>query len=115
LAEMCRVARTAVAVEYPSKAAVNALGPMLFRLKKRLEGNTRTYASFWPSELTTQLRSLGFAARDEVKQLCLPLVLHRALNGSASLRLAEAAMRAIGLTKLIGSPVIVRGDRHGQD
>ena len=115
LAEMCRVARRAVAVEYPSKAALNALGPMLFSFKKRLEGNTRTYASFWPQELRIQLRSLGFAPRAQVKELCLPLVLHRALNASAPLRLAESAMRVAGLTKLIGSPVILRADRQLKD
>lgn len=115
LAEMCRIARIAVAIEYPSKAALNAVSPALFNFKKRIEGNTRTYASFWPEELTAQLRSLGFVPRAEVKELCLPLVLHRALKGSPSLRLAESAMRAVGLTKLIGSPVILRGDRQVQD
>jgi len=115
LAEMCRVARMAVAVEYPSKAALNALGPALFRLKILLEGNTRTYASFWPKELTAQMRSLGFVPMAEVKELCLPFVLHRVLKGSPSLRVAESAMRAIGLTKLIGSPVILRGNRQAQD
>jgi len=110
LQEMCRVARRTVVIEYPSKAALNMLGPTFFNLKKRLEGNTRTYTSFWPRELMEELATHGFLRVTEVKQLCLPLVMHRALKGMAILRGAEAVLRAFGATRLLGSPVILRAD-----
>jgi len=112
LKEMCRVARATVVLEYASKAALNALGPLLFGVKRRLEGNTRTYTSFWPRELSEELRSFGFVRTAELKQLCLPLVLHRTLKAAAPLRGAESTFRAMGVTQLVGSPVILRADRR---
>jgi 2-polyprenyl-3-methyl-5-hydroxy-6-metoxy-1,4-benzoquinol methylase len=112
LQEMCRVARVAVVIDYPSKTAVNVLVPLLFGLKRLLEGNTRRYISFWRRELVEQLAAHGFRATAEIKQLCLPMALHRLTRAAAPMRGAEAALRSIGMTRLIGSPVILRADRN---
>lgn len=111
LAEMCRVARRSVVVDYPSKFALNALTPMLFGLKKSLEGNTRTYTSFSRGELMSVLEQNGFRFEKQVKQFFLPMVAHRIAKGSAPLRMAEGAFRITGLTAVGGSPVILRADR----
>jgi ubiquinone/menaquinone biosynthesis C-methylase UbiE len=113
LAEMCRVARRSVIVDYPINAGLHALAPALFRVKKAIERNTRTYTSFSRSELEPQLRSLGFRWTREVRQFCLPMVLHRAGRAAWPLRAAEQVCRSSGLTSLIGSPVILRADRGG--
>jgi 2-polyprenyl-3-methyl-5-hydroxy-6-metoxy-1,4-benzoquinol methylase len=113
LAELCRVARHAVVVDYPSKSGLNALTPLLFGLKKSYEGNTRTYLSFTHSELRAEFARHGFESRRVVKQFFLPMVAHRLGKGSAPLRWAEGFCRASGLTALAGSPVILRMDRAG--
>ena len=38
IAELCRVARQAVVIDYPSKSGLNALTPLLFGMKKSVEG-----------------------------------------------------------------------------
>ncbi|MGH8249917.1 MAG: methyltransferase domain-containing protein [Steroidobacteraceae bacterium] len=111
IGEMCRVARRSVVIDYPSKSGLNALTPLLFGLKKSMEGNTRTYASFSRSQLAAEFARDGFVYNREVKQLFMPMVVHRAAKGAAPLRWAEAAFRATGLTALGGSPVILRMDR----
>lgn len=111
LAEMTRVARRAVIIDYPSSFALNALTPLLFGMKKSLEGNTRTYTSFSHRELCAELASHDFSCTTRVKQFFLPMVLHRIGGGAAPLRAAEGLCRAIGLTALAGSPVILRADR----
>jgi len=111
LAEMCRVARRAVVVDYPSTSGVNALTPMLFGLKRSLEGNTRTYANFSRKELDPEFGRHGFVFEREIKQFLLPMVVHRVGKGAAPLRAAERMFRATGLTALAGSPVILRVDR----
>lgn len=113
VAEMCRVARRAVVIDYPSKSALNALTPLLFGLKKSLEGNTRTYASFTRDELCEVFQQHGFRYRSETKQFLLPMVAHRAFKGAAPLRWAEDAFRVSRLTALAGSPSILRMDRSG--
>ena len=45
IAELTRVARKAVIVDYPTLKSINYLTPMFFKLKKRIEGNTRHYRS----------------------------------------------------------------------
>ncbi len=111
LREMCRVARRSVIVDYPSKGGLNALTPLLFGVKKSIEGNTRTYTSFSRHELEPALAASGFRTHTEVRQFFLPMVVHRVGKAAAPLRAAEWLCRRTGLTRLAGSPVILRADR----
>jgi hypothetical protein len=110
LAEMCRMARRAVIIDYPSTRSLNALEPLLFRFKKRLEGNTRHYLSFSRGQLASVFRQSGFDLIAEERQLFLPMVVHRKLGGNTVLQGIESACRLIGLTRALGSPVILRAE-----
>lgn len=112
VAELCRVAKRSVVIDYPTMAGLNALSLLTFGWKKKLEGNTRTYRSFWPSELRQAFGRHGFAPTRAYRQFAVPMVVHRKLNGSAATRGAEGVMRATGVTSLIGNPVILRLDRR---
>lgn len=112
LAQMCRVARKWVVIDYPSTAGLNALTPLLFGLKKGFEGNTRTYRSFSRREIDGAFSSHGFRFGSVRKQFFMPMVAHRALKSAAPLRFAEAVSRGLGLTALGGSPVMLRADRE---
>lgn len=112
IGEMCRVARRAVVVDYPSTVGLNALTPLLFAMKKSVEGNTRSYASFCRAELTREFAKHRFADIRTVKQFFLPMVVHRMGGGSVLLSGAESICRNLGLTALAGSPVILRSDRQ---
>jgi hypothetical protein len=111
LAEMCRLARQAVIIDYPSTRSLNALEPLLFGAKKRLEGNTRHYLSFKRADLAQVLAASGFARITEERQFFLPMVVHRKLGANAVLRGLEHLFRAVRLTRLLGSPVILRAER----
>jgi hypothetical protein len=111
LAEMCRVARRTVVVDYPSTRALNVLTPLLFGAKRALEGSTRPYRSFSRAELAATLGRHGYSVTREIKQFTLPIALHRLAAGSRVLRVAERALRACGVTALAGSPAILRADR----
>ena len=109
--ELCRIARRAVVIDYPSLRSLNSLTPLLFGLKKGLEGNTRTYLSFSREQLETEFARHGFRITAHLPQFALPMVLHRAARGLAPLRWTEAALAALGVTRRFGSPVILRADR----
>ena len=113
LSELCRVARSAVVVDYPRPTGFNRLTPLLFPLKKRLEGNTRHYRNFRDAELDEVLRVCGFEPRARRAQFLLPMVVHRRANGIAPLRGLEHAARLVRLTHALGSPVVLRADRRG--
>lgn len=112
LAELCRVARSTVIIDYPRTTGLNSLTPILFPLKKRLEGNTRHYRNFRDAEVEEVLRVCGFAPRERQAQFVLPMVMHRRANGAHSLRAVERAARSLGLTQALGSPVVLRADRR---
>jgi ubiquinone/menaquinone biosynthesis C-methylase UbiE len=113
LSELCRVARSAVVVDYPRPTGFNRLTPLLFPLKKRLEGNTRHYRNFRDAELDEVLHACGFQPRARRVQFLLPMVVHRRANGIAPLRGIERAAQLLRLTGAFGSPVVLRADRHG--
>lgn len=111
LAELTRVARKAVIIDYPDVKSINYLTPYLFPLKKGIEGNTRTYKCFDASELRDEFSSLGFAEVTRFSQFFLPMVLHRKLKSLHFSTSAERICRLLGLTSRWGSPVLLKMSR----
>ena len=113
--ELCRVARRAVIVDYPTGQSLNAIAPALFGAKKKFEKNTRTWALFRHAQVIGEFARNGYAPAATGKQFFLPMVLHRMLKSRAASAALEAVCRALGLTRLWGSPVIVRFEpAHGR-
>jgi SAM-dependent methyltransferase len=111
IAELCRVARGPVLVEYPVLLGFNVLSGMLFKAKRGIEGNTRQYTVFRRQQVLSAFAWHEFEERDRQHQFFWPMAAHR-LHGSASLgRLMEVLPARLRLTKAFGSPVISRFDR----
>jgi SAM-dependent methyltransferase len=111
MAELCRVAGRAVTVDYPDSRSFNRLYDVLFSWKKAVEGNTRTYRIFKPGEIAVEAARHGFGKPVERRQFFLPMVVHRALKNARLSRLSEGASAAAGLTRWLGSPVLLRMER----
>jgi 2-polyprenyl-3-methyl-5-hydroxy-6-metoxy-1,4-benzoquinol methylase len=109
--ELTRVARRAVVVDYPTLRSVNAVSGALFALKKRVEGNTRPFAVFRDRELERTFAACGFRSTARRPEFLLPMALHRGLSLAPASRALEGAAAALGLTPLLGSPVIARFER----
>ena len=109
--EMCRVARRAVIVDVPTVESVNIFSKMLFPLKKRVEGNTRTFTLFRRAEVIKEFRECGFPFVDVRGEFFWPMVVHRMLKRPALSEALEAPPKFLGLTDLVGSPVIMRAIR----
>ncbi|MBU1234371.1 MAG: class I SAM-dependent methyltransferase [Proteobacteria bacterium] len=108
--EMCRVAGKAVIFDYPDRRSANILYDILFDLKKNMEGNTRTYTLFSRKEITHELATNHFGPPQLKPEFFMPMVIHRKLKNPVISRSLEAVSRLTGLTKLFGSPIIVRSD-----
>ncbi|HRT04248.1 MAG TPA: class I SAM-dependent methyltransferase [Kiritimatiellia bacterium] len=111
--ELCRVARKAVIVDYPTGQSLNAIAPALFGAKKKFEKNTRTWTLFRHAQVIGEFAKNGYAPAATGKQFFLPMVLHRMLKSRAASAALEAVCRALGLTRLWGSPVIARFEPRG--
>ncbi len=73
VAEMCRVARHAVILDYPDVRSLNVLSPLLFRVKKSLEGDTRLYRNFRAREILTEVTAGGFGGATLRRQFFFPM------------------------------------------
>lgn len=116
VAELCRVADRAVIVDFSDTRSFNALYGPLFAWKKKIEGNTRTFITFRPGEVGAELIRHGFGRPEEIRQFFLPMVVHRAfgkaLGSAVPSRALEAVSSGLGLTRALGSPVILRVERE---
>lgn len=108
IAELCRVSEHAVIIDYPVWFSVNILTPLLFQVKKRIEGNTRTYRMFSTLEIAREFRKNGFRLERSEKLFVWPMALHRALKSVGLSNKLEAPARALFITKLFGSPVVAK-------
>jgi SAM-dependent methyltransferase len=111
MAELCRVADRAVIVDYPDSRSFNRLYDLLFSWKKAVERDTRTYRIFKPGEIADEAARHGFGKPVERRQFFLPMVVHRALKSARFSRLSEGMSAASGLTRWLGSPVVLRVQR----
>jgi len=112
LAEMCRVARYGVIVDYPDTRSFNRLYGALFSWKKAVEKNTRAFRCFQPREVIAECRRLGFGRPVVRRQFFAPMVVHRAVGRAGVSRGMERVSALLGLTRALGSPVILRVERE---
>ena len=63
LGELCRLARRAVLLDYPTRRSVNAAAGALFAAKKTVEGDTRPFAVFRDAEARPPSRPAASAQR----------------------------------------------------
>ncbi len=110
--ELCRVSNRSVIVDYPTGQSLNAVAPVLFGAKKRIETDTRVWRLFRHREVREEFRKHGFELCRQKKQFFLPMVLHRMLKCRALSAGLEFVCRYIGLTPLWGSPVIAHFQRN---
>jgi 2-polyprenyl-3-methyl-5-hydroxy-6-metoxy-1,4-benzoquinol methylase len=112
VATLSRLARHAVIVDYPTRRSVNAVADLLFGLKRGIEQDTRRFRVFRDREIEHAFAAHGWRPTGRRPQFFFPMALHRATGSAGLARALEAASRACGLTRLLGSPVILRLEPH---
>ncbi|MDB9526589.1 class I SAM-dependent methyltransferase [Oscillatoria sp. CS-180] len=111
LSELNRVAKQAIMVDYPTVRSFNSIAPLLFKFKKNVEQNTRPYISYEERQILEYLKSIDNQPSDRYAQFFWPMVLHRLLKSPQLSSLLEGIVRPFGLTALLGSPVILKGQK----
>ena len=112
VAGLCRSAKDAVIVDFPIPGGVNALEPMFFGVKQKIEGNTRRFETMRKADVRAAFRRHGFEVDAVIGQFVLPMVVHRKLNRPEISRRLEGACRTLGLARWIGTPVLMRARRR---
>lgn len=126
LAELCRVAREQVVVDYPAAASVASLHTLGRKIRARVAGgpsrrrsaqvrlrtDLEIYRVFWLRELRRAFARHGFAITRVHRQFVLPIAVHKAVGSRAFTRGTERALAAAGLLRLFGSPVTLLAERR---
>ena len=116
LAEMARVSRRSVIFDFAPQISSNFFEPLLFPLKRRVEGDTRPFFCYRTAQLRSPLAVAGFSSFRIEKQFFLPMVVHRKMASRNLSETLERTAGALGLTALLGAPAVIvaeRGPAHG--
>lgn len=105
---LCRIARHAVIIDFPIPGGSNALAPVLFGMKKSLEGDTRMFRVIAKSEVRRAFTENRFMVDAAIGQFVLPMAVHRALKAPRLSSALESALHGCGLAGPFGTPVLLR-------
>lgn len=111
VAELARLARRALVVDYPTRRSVNALSGAFFGLKKGVEKDTRPFRVFRDADVAAAFAAAGFRLTARRPQFFFPMALHRGTGSAGLARALECTARGLRLTAALGSPVVVRLER----
>lgn len=111
LAEMCRVAKKTLILDYPDRRSTNILYEQLFAMKKKMEGNTRTFTLFNREQIRQEMERNQFMVPVFKPEFFFPMVIHRKVKNKSISNALETTAKLTGMTNLFGSPIIFRSDR----
>ena len=111
VAELCRVSRSRVVIDFPSARSAAAIESAARRAKQRRGEPVEAYRVLNERDVTAALASNGFRVVLVRRQFVLPIALHKRLGAFDLTRAIERAFAAFGLLRLFGSPITMVGER----
>ena len=113
VAELCRVARRRVVVDFPSRGSLAALESAARRVANALGGSTEAYRVLAARDVAAAFGVHGFRVVLVRRQFVLPIALHKTIGRRGFTKAVERALAAVGLLRLLGSPVTMVAERVG--
>jgi ubiquinone/menaquinone biosynthesis C-methylase UbiE len=111
VAELCRVARSRVVLDFPAFGSAAALQAVTRRVAAAAGVRVEAYRVFREGQVRRELERHGFHITNTHRQFVLPIALHKRLGSRRLTERVEGGLAAIGLLTLAGSPVTVVAER----
>jgi SAM-dependent methyltransferase len=111
LAELCRVSRDLVVIDYPSRRSVALLESLVRRAAHAAGIRTEPYRVLSPAQVERAFTEAGFRVCAVHRQFVLPIALHKAIGSRAITERVEHALERTGLLAWFGSPVTLVAER----
>jgi ubiquinone/menaquinone biosynthesis C-methylase UbiE len=111
VAELCRVARWRVVLDFPARRSAAALESQVRRTRQRFGANVEAYRVLAERDVTLALVSHGFRIVMIRRQFVLPIALHKRLGWFGATLQIERALASLGLLHVLGTPVTVVAER----
>ncbi len=109
VAELCRVTRSRVVVDFPSAMSAAALQSLARRWG--VARDREAYRVFRTRTIAAAFEAHGFRIARVHRQFVLPIAVHKAIRSRAFTRAIEGTLAAVGMLRLFGSPVTVLAER----
>jgi ubiquinone/menaquinone biosynthesis C-methylase UbiE len=113
LAELCRVSRQRIVIDYPALASAALLQAGARRVSRALSANVEAYRVFSDRVIARELGRHGFRVVARDRQFALPIAVHKLIGSAAFTESVEETLGRIGIRGLIGSPVTLVAERCG--
>ena len=111
VAELCRVSRWRVIVDFPARASFAAIESAGRQMANLLGGQTEAYRVIAEADVRRMFVAHGYRVVLVRRQFVLPIALHKAIGSVALTQRVEGALGAVGLLRLLGSPVTMVAER----
>jgi hypothetical protein len=111
LAELCRVSRWRVVVDFPALGSAAALESATRHVLTALGRKTEAYRVMAERQVAREFLRHGFRVVGVSRQFVLPIALHKTVGRLAVTRGLERTLAAAGLLRLLGSPVTMVAER----
>lgn len=111
VAELCRVARARVVVDFPAAFSLASLESQYRRALKRAGRPVEAYRVMREADVVAAFAASGFRVVMTRRQFVLPIALHKAVGRLGMSRAVEGALAQAGLRRLLGSPVTMVAER----
>ena len=111
IAELCRVSRHRVVVDFPAASSFAAIESLVRRARRQLGGRVEAYRVMAERDVVAAFAANGYRVIDVRRQFVLPIALHKAANRFDVTRRVERALEAAGALRLFGSPVTMVAER----
>jgi ubiquinone/menaquinone biosynthesis C-methylase UbiE len=109
--ELCRVSRWRVIVDFPARASFAALESAARKAAVVVGRTTEAYRVLAERDVRAALETGGFRVTDLHRQFVLPIAWHKKIGSLAFSKAAETGLGALGLRRLLGSPVTMVAER----
>ncbi|HYN08557.1 MAG TPA: class I SAM-dependent methyltransferase [Vicinamibacterales bacterium] len=111
VAELCRVSRWRVVVDFPSRSSAAALESSARRLARSLGRRVEAYRVLAERDVAAAFAQHGFRVVIVRRQFVLPIALHKAIGRLGLTQFVERGLKRVGLSRLLGSPVTLVAER----
>lgn len=111
LAELCRVADDRVVFDYPSSCSAAALQAGSRRLAAAAGRRVEAYRVLKSADVRRTLQAAGYRVDRMHRQFVLPIAVHKAVGSRRFTLALEKSLAAVGLLRILGSPITVVATR----
>jgi ubiquinone/menaquinone biosynthesis C-methylase UbiE len=111
VSELCRVSRWRVVLDFPARGSFAALESMARRVAAAAGRTTEAYIVLAERDVRAELAAGGFRVTTVHRQFVLPIALHKTIGSLGVTTALESGLRAVGLRRLLGSPVTMVAER----